>query len=119
MHVVLPEQAFPLRLEFDPEVRMSDDDYYAFCASNPDLRFERNSQGDIIIVPPAGGESDYQSLDVARQLANWARRDRRGKAFGSSVAFILPTTAVLSPDASWVSNERLGRLTKDQLRRFP
>jgi Uma2 family endonuclease len=119
MQVVLPEQALPAKLTVNPEHRMSDDDYYALCAANPDVRFERTAQGEIIIVPPAGYESDHHSLDVAGELRAWAKRDGRGKASGPSAAFVLPTTAVLSPDAAWVSNARLRQLSKDQLRKFP
>ena len=119
MQVVLPEQALPAKLTLNPESRMTDDQYYAFCMANRDVRMERTAQGEIIIVPPAGGESDYQSLDAGAQLHEWAKRDRRGKAFGSSVEFILPTGAALSPDAAWVSNRRLSLLSKEQRRKFP
>jgi len=98
---------------------MSDDEYYEFCMANRDLNLERTAQGEIIIVPPAGAESDYESVEVAGQLREWAKRDGRGKAFGSSVEFILPTRAALSPDAAWVSNQRLGTLSKQQLQKFP
>jgi len=116
--VTLPEEALPVRITLNPELRMDDDQYYAFCMANPDLRLERTSRGEIVIVPPAGGESDYQSLDVAGELRNWARRDGRGKAFGSSVEFILQTRAAYSPDAAWVSNHRLAALSKEQRRKF-
>ena len=119
MHVVLPEQALPARLALNPELRMNDDEYFAFCMANPELSLERTAEGEIVIVPPAGMESDYQSVEVIAQLRQWARRDGRGKAFGSSVEFILPTSAALSPDAAWVSNERLARVSKAQRRKFP
>jgi Uma2 family endonuclease len=119
MQFVLPEQALPARLFLNPELRMTDDDYFAFCMANPNVRFERTAQGEIIIVPPAGAESDHQSSDVIIQLGQWAKRDGRGKVFGMSVEFILPTGAALSPDAAWVSNARLSKLSKDQLRKFP
>ena len=119
MQVVLPEQALPARLSLNPELPMSDDDYFALCQANPSVRFERTAQGEIIIVPPAGAESDNQSADVIIQLGNWAKRDGRGRVFGMSVEFILPTGAALSPDAAWVSNSRLSKLTKDQRRKFP
>ena len=32
---------------------------------------------------------------------------------------MLPTGAAYSPDAAWVSNESLARLTKEQRRKFP
>src|SRR5260370_25378512 len=119
MQVILPDQALPAKLTLNPELRMNDDEYYEFCMASPDVRFERTAQGDIIIVPPAGLESDYQSLGVGVQLQEWATRDGRGKAFGSSAEFILPTAAALSPDAAWVSNRRIAEVPKEQRRKFP
>src|SRR5579871_6212095 len=119
MQVVLPEQALPAKLTLNPELPMNDDEYYQFCMANPSVRVERTAQGEIVIVPPAGGESDYQTLQTGTQLNEWARRDGRGKAFGASVEFILPTGAALSPDAAWVSNQPLNQLSRDQRRKFP
>ena len=116
-HVVLPEHE-SVRLVFDSGKKVSDDAYLAFCRANPDLRVERSAEGEIVIMPPAGGESDHRSLRVAGRLDLWAEKDGRGEAFGSSIAFILPDRSVLSPDAAWVSNESLHRLTRQQRREF-
>jgi Uma2 family endonuclease len=118
VQVVLPEQALPAKLTLNPELRMSDDQYYDFCMSNADVRFERTAQGEILIVPPAGPESDHRNVEVTAQLHDWAKRDRRGNTFGPSVEFILPSGAAYSPDAAWVSNERLAQFTKEQRRKF-
>jgi Uma2 family endonuclease len=119
VQLVFPNGLLPAKLTLNPELRMSDDEFYNFCMVNPGVHFERTNQGEIFIVPPAGGESSNQSGEAFRQLANWARRDRHGRTFDASVAFVLPTTAILSPDAAWVSNTRLSALSKDQLRKFP
>src|SRR5271165_3190857 len=119
MQVVLPEESLPAKLTLNPEFPMSDDEYFDFCMANPNVGLERTTQGEIIIVPTAGGESDYQCGVVFGQLYDWATQDSRGKAFGSSVEFILPNRAALSPDAAWVSNERLSALSKQQKRKFP
>lgn len=117
--IALPDLTASATLVLDPEDRLDDDQYFAFCMANPDLTVERTAQGEIVIVPPAGGESDYRSLDAAGALREWAKKDRRGKAFGSSVQFLLPDGSGLSPDAAWASQDRLTMLSKDELRRFP
>src|ERR1017187_1930487 len=99
MHVTLPEEALPAKLTLNPELRMDDDEYFAFCVANPDVRLERSAEGEIGILPPVGWESDYRSLEAGAQLQVWAKRDGRGRVSGSSAEFILPTGAALSPDA--------------------
>ena len=69
-------------------------------------------------MPPPGGESSFRESNVARQLGNWAERDGRGQAFGPGLQFILPSGAYRSPDAEWVSKEKLTNLTKEQRRQF-
>ncbi|MEZ4824974.1 MAG: hypothetical protein R3C61_01570 [Bacteroidia bacterium] len=38
---------------------MSDGELFEFCADNPQLRIERDSRKNIIIMSPADGESGY------------------------------------------------------------
>jgi Uma2 family endonuclease len=118
MQIALPDLDAPATLILDPENRLSDDEYFAFCESNPDLQLERTAQGEIVIVPPAGAESDYRNFDIARQFGNWAKTTGHGEGFGPSVQLILPDGSSMSPDVAWVSNERLARLTPEQRRRF-
>jgi Uma2 family endonuclease len=118
MQIALPELKAPATLILNREKGLSDEKYLRICKANPDLRLERTAQGELVIVPPAGADSDYRCLDTGRQLGNWARKDGRGKALGSSVQFWLPNGAALSPDAAWVSNARLATLTKKQRGEF-
>jgi Uma2 family endonuclease len=119
MQIALPDLGTPATLILNREHPLTDETYFAFCAANPDLNVERLPGGEIVIVPPPGGESDYRSLKSAAPLDHWATSDGRGRAFGSSVQFILPNGAALSPDAAWVSNERLAALSKRQRQEFP
>jgi Uma2 family endonuclease len=96
----------------------SDEEFWRFCITNPDLRFERTSRGEIVVVPPAGVETAYCDTVVATELSRWAKNDTRGKAFGTS-EFILPNGAARSPDAAWVSQGKVAKLTKGQKRKFP
>ena len=118
MQLVLPDITEPAKLSFRPLQGMSDEEYYDFCVANPDLRIERSPEGEIIIVPPTGGESDNRSAKALIHLGNWAMKDGRGEFFSSSVEFILPSGAAYSPDVAWLSHKRLSKLTKQQRRKF-
>lgn len=110
--------AFVLNLE--PIVhQMTDEQFYALCMVNRDLKFERNAKGDLIIVSPVGGEGGNQEAELITDLAIWNRQTKLGKAFSSSTIFKLPNGANRSPDAAWVSLERWETLTLQQRIQFP
>jgi len=108
----------PIELQVGSELRLSDDKLFQLCVQNPELRIERTTQGDLIVMTPVGGESSHRNLRIAAALAIWADEDGTGTAFDSSAGFILPNGAMRSPDASWVKNTRLAELTPEQKRRF-
>ncbi len=118
MQIALPDLNAPATLILDPEHRLTDEEYLAFCVANPDLTVELTSQREIVIVPPPGGESDFRTLEAGAILREWARRDGRGKPFGSSAQFLLPDGSGRSPDAAWVSNQRLAALSKRERQQF-
>ena len=102
----------------DPADHLSDAQFVAFCHANPSLRVERTAEGELVILPPAGSEGSYRSGAAFAQLKRWAEGSGHGKAFDASVGFTLPDDSVRSPDASWVSNEPLARLTRPQRKEF-
>ncbi|HVP45313.1 MAG TPA: Uma2 family endonuclease [Bryobacteraceae bacterium] len=110
------DERAPVRIR--QQGRMTHEDFYEFCAANPDLRVELTAEGDIIIMPPAGAETGYRNSELARQLGNWSRQDGRGRAFDSNTEFLLPDGSALCPDASWVERTRLAKLTREQKRKF-
>jgi len=97
---------------------MSEADFFDFCSQNSDLRIERDANGEIIIMPPTGGETSYRNCKLSARLNIWAERDGRGDAFDSNGEFLLPNGAARSPDASWVLKTHLDRLTREEKRRF-
>ena len=110
----------PLVLRFGPATqRLTDDEFYEFCQSNRDWRIERDSCGDFIIMPPAGGESGRSNADLILQLGLWNKRTKSGEVFDSSTGFSLPNGAIRSPDAAWVRRDRWNALTHDQQKGFP
>jgi Uma2 family endonuclease len=97
---------------------MTEDQFFEFCQINRDLRIERSAQGELILMPPAGGETGARDAEITMQLRQWAKRDGTGTTFGSSTGFRLPNDAVRSPDAAWVRKSRLEKLTAEQKKKF-
>ena len=69
--------------------------------------------------PPTGGWTGSGNQEIARQLGNWSVAKGLGRVFDSSTGFRLPDGSTLSPDGSYVSEERLHSLPKGALRGFP
>lgn len=98
---------------------LTEEELFDLCQENPELWIERTAEGDLIIMPPAGAYSGHRGLNLAGQLAAWAKRDGTGVGFDASTGFRLPgSRALRAPDASWVRRSRLAQLTARQKQRF-
>lgn len=98
MDLAFSEDALPVRITF--EQPLSDEALMGFSAANRWLRVERDADGELIVMSPVGSEGSAKELDVAVELALWARKDARGKAFGSTAGFYHAHTSVRSADAA-------------------
>jgi Uma2 family endonuclease len=49
---------------------------------------------------------------------SWVKQTGLGQAFDSSTGFTLPNTAIRSPDASWLAQDRWDALTSEEKQRF-
>ncbi|NET05184.1 MAG: Uma2 family endonuclease [Symploca sp. SIO2B6] len=108
-----------LTLNLSSVGKLTDNVFYQLCQANPNLKFERTAQGELVIVPPTGGETGNRNRRITQQLGNWTDTDNTGLSFDSSTCFQLPNGALLSPDASWLSLERWNTLTPEQQQQFP
>jgi len=108
----------PLIVHLHPVLDLSNDQFFELCQINRDLRIERSAHGECIVMPPTGGETSEQNAEITMQLRAWAKRDGTGTSFDSSGGFLLPNTAVRSPDAAWVKTSRLAALSTEQRRKF-
>ncbi|KAB8331063.1 Uma2 family endonuclease [Scytonema tolypothrichoides VB-61278] len=108
-----------LTLNVPPAVGLTDEQFYQLCIANEPWQLELTQTGELIIMPPTGGESGIRNSDINTQVGLWNRQTKLGKVFDSSTEFKLPSGAYRCPDASWVKLERWEALTKDEKRRFP
>lgn len=111
------EKPFAVALDFH-SVGLTDEQFYQLCQDNEDLRLELTAEGDLIIMPPTGGETGSRNADANFQLTGWAKKDGTGLSFDSSTMFILPNGAKRSPDGSWVSRERWDALSDEGREKF-
>jgi Uma2 family endonuclease len=107
-----------LTVDFKSVIELTDEQFYQLCSSNPDVRFERNATGELIIMPPVGGESSNRNASLTAQIWVWNEQEKLGISFDSSCGFKLPNGAERSPDASWVKLSRWNALTSEQQTRF-
>jgi len=100
-------------------IEMTDEQFFQLCQNNRELRFERNANGELIIMPPTGGETGNKNARITQQVMNWTDVDGTGIAFDSSTCFKLPNGADRSPDASWIKLERWNALTDEEKQKIP
>jgi len=113
----MPMTAFTISLE--PVIHMTDEQFYQLCQANPDVKFERNAAGDLIIMAPTGGETGSYNAEIVTEFVIWNRQTRLGKVFDSSTCFKLPKGGDRSPDVAWVALDRWNQLSQEQQRKFP
>jgi len=108
-----------ITLNLEPAIHLTDEQFYQLCQANRDVRFERTAEGELIVMPPTGGETGDRNSEMNFQLRAWNKQTRLGKVFDSSTGFKLPNGADRSPDAAWVRLERWEALTPEQRQKFP
>jgi Uma2 family endonuclease len=103
-----------LKLQID----LTDEQFFQMCQQNRDYQFERTATGELLIMPPTGGDTSNRNGRLTQQLFNWTDTNELGIAFDSNGGFKLPNGADRSPDASWVKIERWNALTPEQQAKF-
>ncbi len=106
-------------LNLDVMGKVTDEIFYKLCRNNPDIKFERNSKGEIIIMSPTGGETGNINAELLIEFGFWNRQYKLAKLFDSSTCFKLPNGANRSPDIAWIKQERWDTLTPEEREKFP
>ena len=97
---------------------ISDRNLQQLSRENPDLRFETDTNGKLIIMSPTGSMTGERNADLIYQVQSWNRKYKLGKVFDSSTGFKLANGAIRSPDVSWIAIERWNSLSDKQKRGF-
>jgi Uma2 family endonuclease len=105
-------------VNLDPIMKLTRDQFHELCAANPELKLERNANGELVIMSPTGGETGAWNSDITIDLGIWNRQTATGKTFDSSTGFSLPRGSDRSPDAAWIPIEKWNALTPEQRKKF-
>jgi Uma2 family endonuclease len=81
----------------------------------PDFRFERDTNGTVIIIPPTHGGSSIRENNISYHITHWQKTKGDGATFSPTGGFDLPDGATKCPDVAWVSAARMAQLTRAQI----
>jgi Uma2 family endonuclease len=107
-----------ITLNLNSIIKLTSEQFYQLCEENRDLKLERNANGELIAMPPTGGETGKTNSKFNLQIGLWNEQTELGEVFDSSTGFTLPNKADRSPDASWVEKSRWSALTPEQREKF-
>jgi Uma2 family endonuclease len=105
-------------LSIPPIARFSDEQFYQLCQANQELQFELTANGELIIMPPTGGETGKRNSDLITDLVIWNRQTKLGVVFNSSTGFQLSNGAKRSPDVAWIPISKWNSLTTEEKQKF-
>jgi Uma2 family endonuclease len=99
-------------------LRVTPDQFWQICRANPDAVLELNADGEIETMSPTGWQSGKRNALITARLEIWVQKTGMGTTFDSSTGFRLPNGAVRSPDAAWVSSEKMAQVSMTEADRF-
>ena len=108
-----------LTVHMPPSTQLTDKQFYELCRANAELRIERTANGELIFMPPTGGETGRHNAKITARFVIWNEETSFGEVFDSSTCFKLPNGADRSPDVAWVKQDRWDALTPAQKEKFP
>ncbi|MCA2640506.1 MULTISPECIES: Uma2 family endonuclease [unclassified Microcystis] len=100
-------------------VNLTDEQFYRLCQANQTWNLERNQKGELLIMPPVGGNSGKQEANLIVKVGVWNEQTQLGEVFSSSTIFRLPNGGDRSPDVAWIKRERWEALSAEEREKFP
>ena len=108
-----------MKVTIPPGFRVTPEQFDRLAEVEDINKLELTKDGELIVMPPTGGDTGIKNSRLNLKFGIWAERDGTGVVFDSSTLFILPNGARRSPDLSWILKSRWNQLTKEQKRKFP
>ena len=98
--------------------KMSDDEFFAFCAQNRDLNIERTADKDIMIMSPSGNKISAINIKLYLLLGSWNEKNKLGIVTDSNGGFYLPNGAMRAPDVAWIPRKQWDKFSEEEKSKF-
>lgn len=98
---------------------LTQQEFWELCSLNRELVLEREEDGKVSFMSPVGFNSGNIEITVGAYLKIWSVEQGLGDVASSSTGFILPNGSTRSPDAAWISDERMAAVPEEELEQFP
>ena len=72
-----------LAINIPSSFQVTNSQFEQLAIANRDVRLERTATGEIIIMPPTGGNTGTRNIEISFQLQGWNRKTSLGVAFNS------------------------------------
>ena len=102
-------------LGIDPNAPDFAERFFRMACDNELYRLEFSADGDLIVMPPAGWESNIGENQANAPLVMW-QNENGGYASSQDVLYQLPSGAMYMPDAAWITQERFDTLRSGEYR---
>ena len=89
--------------------------FFRMACDNELYRLEFSADGELIVMPPAGWESNIGENQTNAPLVMW-QNENGGYASSQDVLYQLPSGATYMPDAAWITRERFDALRSGEYR---
>ncbi|MGH7968939.1 MAG: Uma2 family endonuclease, partial [Limisphaerales bacterium] len=67
-------------------------------------------EGELIKMPPAGGDHGYREVEIGSILRSFVRKNKLGRVYSGDTGFRLSDNTVRSPDVAFVRAERVAEV---------
>jgi Uma2 family endonuclease len=93
----------------DLKLRVTSAEFERLCQLNRDLRLELTKDGELIVMPPTGGETGKRNSKLNARFVVWNEQIGLGEVFDSSTGYDFTAFGGKnpSPDVSWIEKSRL------------
>ena len=101
-----------IEIRLPAEWQLTEATFLELCDLNDGWSYEATADGNLIVMPPSARIVSCATGNIMADVSFWSRRNG-GDMFGPDGLVHLPDNAMMAPDTSWLSPERVDERPDD------